>query len=141
MVLICINSTVVLSTHLGDLLERLLDPHWRVEVRHEEWHRLLAGRTENGRYDLHCFSFLQPSILSGFRSATVMAALAEQTVALRSRAHAKGEDKSFAEKCPLYAQSTTLLTQEVADHENWGPKEIDDRQRRLSELARLVWPI
>ena len=47
----------------------------------------------------------------------------------------------FSEKKKVYAQSTFLLTQEVAESATWGPKEVGQRQQELAALAKKVWPL
>jgi hypothetical protein len=47
----------------------------------------------------------------------------------------------FSQKKKLYADSTFLLTQEVAESRDWGPKQVDKRQAELAELASKVWPL
>jgi hypothetical protein len=53
---------------------------------------------------------------------------------LRKRSPIIG-NKLFAEKKLIYAASPLVLTQEVADYDDWGPVQIDQRQARLADLA------
>jgi Protein of unknown function DUF262/Protein of unknown function (DUF1524) len=47
----------------------------------------------------------------------------------------------FSHKRKAYAESTFLITQEVAEQKEWGPKQIDKRQNQLAEMAPFVWPL
>jgi len=47
----------------------------------------------------------------------------------------------FAEKRKVYKQSTFLLTQEVAQFKEWGPKQIEERQLELATIVPKVWPV
>jgi len=47
----------------------------------------------------------------------------------------------FSVKKKTYADSTFLLTQEVAEYREFGPKEIEKRQIKFAELAPKVWPL
>jgi Protein of unknown function DUF262/Protein of unknown function (DUF1524) len=47
----------------------------------------------------------------------------------------------FGQKRKVYADSTFLITQEIADFKEWGPKQIDKRQTDLAALAPFVWPL
>jgi hypothetical protein len=47
----------------------------------------------------------------------------------------------FSQKRKVYAESTLLLTQEIAESRDWGPKQIDRRQSGLAALAPKVWPL
>lgn len=50
-------------------------------------------------------------------------------------------DAPFSEKKKVYADSTFLLTQEIAETKSWGPKEIEARQMKLALIAPKVWPL
>jgi hypothetical protein len=47
----------------------------------------------------------------------------------------------FSQKKKAYAASTFLLTQDIAEFKEWGPKQIDKRQADLAALAPFVWPL
>jgi hypothetical protein len=46
----------------------------------------------------------------------------------------------FAEKKPTYAASPYLLTSMIAEVDDWTAAAIDERQKRLAELAVSTWP-
>lgn len=46
----------------------------------------------------------------------------------------------FAEKKPIYAASPYLLTNMIDEVDDWTPTAIDERQKRLAELAVSTWP-
>jgi len=48
-------------------------------------------------------------------------------------------NESFDKKRKILAKSDFNLTKMVGLKESWGPKEIDDRQAQLAELAIKVW--
>lgn len=48
--------------------------------------------------------------------------------------------KSFADKKKVFGASPLLLTQAVGKFTKWGPREIDERQESLADLAVKVWP-
>ena len=48
-------------------------------------------------------------------------------------------NKPFAEKRPIYRDSSFLLAQEVGNSPSWGPAEIDARQQKLADLALEIW--
>ena len=50
-------------------------------------------------------------------------------------------NKTFAEKKPVIAESTFVLTQEVAKYDTWGPVEIEERQKKLAKIALETWPL
>jgi hypothetical protein len=47
----------------------------------------------------------------------------------------------FTRKKVEYAKSDYVTTKAVADAADWGPAEIDDRQRKLAKQAVKIWPI
>lgn len=51
------------------------------------------------------------------------------------------KNSPFNEKKPFYKKSELLLTKDVGMADEWGPKQIDDRQSKLAKLAPSVWPI
>ena len=46
----------------------------------------------------------------------------------------------FHEKRSFYANSDFQLTSSIADFDNWGPEEIEKRQKELAKLAVRAWP-
>jgi hypothetical protein len=50
-------------------------------------------------------------------------------------------NKAFKDKKPILSQSTYVLTNSVAEYEEWGVPEIVDRQKKLAALAVRTWPI
>jgi hypothetical protein len=62
-------------------------------------------------------------------------------VLLQATKNAIAGNSSFASKRKHYAESSFILTKEVADHKQWGPTEIDERQKRLASIAVKTWPI
>ena len=49
-------------------------------------------------------------------------------------------NKSFDDKKTAFAASSFLLTQDLVKFTNWGPDEIDERQRSLAKMAVKIWP-
>ena len=47
----------------------------------------------------------------------------------------------FDDKKEVFQASEYQLTREIASEQTWGPAEIEDRQRRLSDLAVKAWPL
>jgi hypothetical protein len=47
----------------------------------------------------------------------------------------------FGDKRTAYSKSSQTLIQAVAKEDAWGAEEIDNRQKRLAELAIKTWPI
>jgi hypothetical protein len=47
----------------------------------------------------------------------------------------------FHEKRPFYAQSSYILTKELAQTSDWVPTSVTDRQKRLATIATKTWPI
>ncbi len=48
---------------------------------------------------------------------------------------------SFKKRKEIYAQSGYTVTRMVADYDNWGAREIRDRQAWLAKLAVEAWPL
>jgi hypothetical protein len=48
-------------------------------------------------------------------------------------------NKGFKDKQLVYAQSSLVLTQEIANAPDWGPAQIDERQGKLADLALEIW--
>ncbi len=60
-------------------------------------------------------------------------------VLLNARQNSLAGNENFVTKRPMLAKSPFQLTKEVAEHEVWGPAEIDARQLRLAKLAVKTW--
>lgn len=50
-------------------------------------------------------------------------------------------NSSFTEKKKVLKESAYLLTAEVANYSQWGIEEINERQKKLANLAIETWPI
>ncbi|MBB5957412.1 hypothetical protein FHS29_004007 [Saccharothrix tamanrassetensis] len=61
-------------------------------------------------------------------------------VLLQKGSNSRLGNKPFSDKRTVLANSAFVLTAEVAQEEDWGPEEIDRRQRRLAKLAVATWP-
>jgi hypothetical protein len=48
---------------------------------------------------------------------------------------------TFEEKKATFRADPRLLTQEVADYDQWGPNEIIGRQKKMAALALKAWPL
>jgi hypothetical protein len=51
------------------------------------------------------------------------------------------DNKTFAEKVPIYKTSPLMITQEIAEFSKWGPDEIEERQAALASDALTIWKI
>ena len=60
---------------------------------------------------------------------------------LKTRLNSELRSSSFEVKKPRFATSEFLLTASVADNDSWGPNEIEERQKVMSELAISAWPL
>ena len=47
---------------------------------------------------------------------------------------------TFSEKKRIFAKAPYELTRMIADYDRWTVAEIEDRQRKLAELAPRTWP-
>jgi hypothetical protein len=50
-------------------------------------------------------------------------------------------NKSYPEKRNIYKTSPLLITQEIADFNNWGSDEIEERQSAMADDALKIWTI
>ena len=50
-------------------------------------------------------------------------------------------NNGFDEKKPFYESSDFKLTSSIAEFEDWGIDEINERQEHLAELALKTWPV
>jgi hypothetical protein len=62
-------------------------------------------------------------------------------VLLNPNVNVKIGNKSFAEKNLIHAASPLILTQEVAEYDDSGPVQVDQRQDKLANLAAKIWAI
>ncbi|MBO9425532.1 DUF262 domain-containing protein [Labrenzia sp. R4_1] len=60
---------------------------------------------------------------------------------LSSKINTSLKNKTFSEKKEKYANSELQLTLELLAHEEWNPESIDNRQRKLAEMAPRIWPV
>jgi Protein of unknown function (DUF1524) len=51
------------------------------------------------------------------------------------------DNKTFAEKRPIYKASPLLITKEIAGFSKWGPDEVEKRQDALATDALPIWKI
>jgi hypothetical protein len=58
---------------------------------------------------------------------------------LNASSNSNLKSDSFAEKKPVYASAPYSLTKQIADIDDWTPESIEERQKRLAELAVLTW--
>jgi len=63
------------------------------------------------------------------------------TVLLSAKSNMALAHSSFDEKRRTYKASPFVLTADIATYKNWGPKQIEERQYYLAELAPEVWPL
>jgi hypothetical protein len=45
----------------------------------------------------------------------------------------------FSDKAPVYGESDIVLTRHLAEHQEWSPAAIEERQSGFAELAPLIW--
>ena len=62
-------------------------------------------------------------------------------VLLQATANTLIGNSSFAEKKKVFKESSYSLTRAVAKYDQWGAKEIKDRQAKLAKLAVETWPL
>ena len=62
-------------------------------------------------------------------------------VILQAKQNVLAGNAPFHEKKKVFEPSAFLLTSQVAKFENWGPSEIEERQRTLAKLAVETWPL
>ncbi len=48
-------------------------------------------------------------------------------------------NRSFKDKSKAFAYSKLEITKEVANYSVWGPKQIEERQKKMSEVACQIW--
>lgn len=62
-------------------------------------------------------------------------------VLLKSGFNSAIGSKGFADKKPILAKSDLQLTKMASKYGEWGMKQIEDRQKKLAEIAVKTWPI
>jgi hypothetical protein len=62
-------------------------------------------------------------------------------VLMAARDNVKIGNKKFEDKKAEYVKSPYITTQWASKYDQWGPDEITDRQKKLANIAPLVWPI
>lgn len=62
-------------------------------------------------------------------------------VLLKASQNSDLKSGAFAQKKKAYADSPYALTRHVATVDQWTPKEIDERQKTLAEMAVKTWPL
>jgi len=60
---------------------------------------------------------------------------------LQATPNSKIGNEPFAVKRPYYKASKIKLTQQVGSKSSWTPKDIDERQKELAQLAVKTWPL
>ncbi len=60
---------------------------------------------------------------------------------LRAQENAELKSSSFHDKKPVYAQSPYVLTNQIAEAAEWNEEAINDRQKKLAELAVKTWSL
>lgn len=62
-------------------------------------------------------------------------------VIMQARKNSVVGNGSFAEKRAVFETSAFALTQAISKFHDWGPEQIEQRQRELAKLAVRTWPI
>jgi len=60
---------------------------------------------------------------------------------MNKRLNSDIKSEEFSQKKTQYASSPFTLTSSIANYSEWTPKEIDDRQANLAELAVRAWTL
>jgi len=60
---------------------------------------------------------------------------------LEAKKNTEANDLQFSKKKIVYRDSTFKLTEMIAKSQKWGVEEINDRQKKLAELAVKTWPL
>jgi hypothetical protein len=59
---------------------------------------------------------------------------------LDSLINRKVGNNSFQEKCSTaFSQSKLEVTKEILNYSVWGPKQIEERQRKMAKAACQIW--
>jgi hypothetical protein len=64
----------------SELSACILNEHWNVYCRKEQWHRHFDGETEHGKHALSFFGMLEPTVLNGFRDVIIMGAMFDESL-------------------------------------------------------------
>ena len=60
---------------------------------------------------------------------------------LEAKKNTEADNLPFSKKKSAYQDSTFKLTEMIAKSKKWGVDQINDRQRKLAELAVKTWPL
>src|SRR5262249_28555207 len=60
---------------------------------------------------------------------------------LKSNVNNNIGNTSFTDKKPHYTASEYVLTKNITKYNSWEPKDIEDRQAALANLAVKTWPL
>ncbi|WP_028880855.1 DEAD/DEAH box helicase [Terasakiella pusilla] len=64
----------------SELSACILNEHWSVYCRKEQWHRHHECQTEHGRHTLSFFVMLEPSVFDGYRDVIIMGAMFDESL-------------------------------------------------------------
>lgn len=59
---------------------------------------------------------------------------------MKAKINVEADNDGFSEKISFYASSDFQLTSVLKDRPDWGPEQIEERQRELAKLAVQTWP-
>ena len=51
------------------------------------------------------------------------------------------KNRPFDEKRPDYRASQITMSNELAELDDWGPEQIEERGRNLAREALVIWPL
>ncbi len=60
---------------------------------------------------------------------------------LKKKVNKKIANRFITYKVAAYSDSTYKLTNELKGKKTWGLPEIEDRQKRMADLAVKIWPL
>jgi hypothetical protein len=60
---------------------------------------------------------------------------------MRASENSNLKSQAFADKKRVYAASPYLLTSQIAEARDWTAETIDERQKKLADLAVKTWPV
>ncbi|MBP0000245.1 MAG: HNH endonuclease [Cyanobacteria bacterium SID2] len=58
---------------------------------------------------------------------------------LDSSTNRKIGNRSFPDKCKVFSKSKLEITKEVSEASIWSPKQIEERQEKMSRAAYQIW--
>ena len=122
--LVALEKQARLDAQLGQELEPNLDES-RVNLQH-----ILPRNADESDWDAFTFDERQ---LFERRFGNV--------ALLSANENRKAGNKPFREVKSIYAESDFLLTQQVANRDDWDPQSISARQEALAKLAVRTWPL